>query len=112
MQTGRVRVPATSGPSRTPFFPDAPTLAEAGVPGIAVYGWVALLGPAGLPSAVAERLHALLRPVFADPAFRQRLQALGIEPDLRPAEALLKEMRREDAFWAAAAQAGTLKPPG
>ena len=112
MQTGRVRILATSGPSRTPFFPDAPTLAEAGVPGIALYGWVALLGPAGLLPAVAERLHALLLPAFADPGFRQRLQALGIEPDLRPPEALLEEMRREDAYWAAAARAGTLKPPG
>ncbi|MBD0275368.1 MAG: hypothetical protein ICV73_26000, partial [Acetobacteraceae bacterium] len=49
MQTGRVRVLATSGPSRTPFFPDAPTLAEAGIPGIALSGWVALLGPPACP---------------------------------------------------------------
>ncbi|MBD0273168.1 MAG: tripartite tricarboxylate transporter substrate binding protein, partial [Acetobacteraceae bacterium] len=112
MQTGRVRVLATSGPSRTPFFPDAPTLAEAGVPGISLYGWVALLGPAGLPAVVAERLHDLLRPAFSDPGFSQRLRALGIESDLGPAEVLLRDMRREDAFWAAAARAGTLKPPG
>lgn len=112
MQTGRVRVLAVAGAPRTPFFPEAPTLAEAGVPGIALAGWVALLGPAALPRAVSERLHALLRPAFADPAFSQRLQTLGIEPDLRSAEGLGDEMRREDAFWAAAARVGTLKPTG
>ncbi|CAA9246379.1 MAG: BUG/TctC family periplasmic protein [uncultured Acetobacteraceae bacterium] len=110
--TGRIRVLATASASRTPFFPEAPTLAEAGVPGIALSGWVALLGPAALPPAIAERLHALLRPVFDDANFRQRLGTLGIEPDLRQAEALREEMLREDAYWAAAARAGTLKPQG
>ena len=51
MQAGRVRVLAAAGASRTPFFPDAPTLAEAGIPGLALSGWVALLGPAaGAPA--------------------------------------------------------------
>jgi tripartite-type tricarboxylate transporter receptor subunit TctC len=112
LQTGRIRVLAAAGASRTPFFPDAPTLAEAGIPGIALSGWVALLGPAALPAAVAESLHALLRGAFADPGFQGRLGTLGIEPDLRPADALREEMRREDAYWAAAARAGTLKPEG
>jgi tripartite-type tricarboxylate transporter receptor subunit TctC len=112
VQTGRIRVLAAAGSTRTPFFPDAPTLGEAGISGIALAGWVALLGPASLPAAIASRLHELLRPVFSDPAFQHRLGTLGIEPDLRPAEALLAEMRREDAFWAAAARAGTLKAPG
>jgi tripartite-type tricarboxylate transporter receptor subunit TctC len=108
LPTGRVRVLATAGASRTPFFPDAPTLAEAG---IALSGWVAQIGPAALSPAVAEHLHALLRPAFAGPDLCQRLQTLGTKPDLRPAEALLEELRREDAFWAAVAQAGTPKPP-
>ena len=112
LQTGRIRILAAAGASRTPFFPDAPTLGEAGIPGIALAGWVALLGPAALPAAIAERLHALLRGGFADPAFQGRLGTLGIEPDLRPADALREEMRREDAYWAAAARAGTLKAPG
>ena len=112
LQTGRIRVLVAAGASRTPFFPDAPTLAEAGIPGIALSGWVALLGHAALPAAVAEGLHALLRGAFADPGFQGRLGTLGIEPDLRPADALREEMRREDAYWAAAARAGTLKPEG
>ena len=111
LPTGRVRVLAASGDARTPFFPDAPTLAEAGIPSIALAGWVALLGPAALPAAIAARLHGLLVPAFADPAFRQRLGALGIEPDLRDAPALRSAMEREDALWGAAARDGTLKPP-
>lgn len=112
LPTGRVRVLAVAGASRTPFFPDAPTLAEAGIPGVALSGWVALLGPAALPLPIADRLHATLAPVFADAAFRQRLDALGIEPDLRPAAALGEAMRREDAFWAAMSRSGSLKPAG
>jgi tripartite-type tricarboxylate transporter receptor subunit TctC len=73
--TGRIRVLATAGASRTPFFPEAPTLAEAGIPGIALSGWVALLGPAALPSAIAERLHA-----YCDPPSRTRTSARAWPP--------------------------------
>ena len=67
----------------------------------------------GLPDAGLATYTDMLSRVgaFAEAGFRQRLGALGIEPDLRPAAALAEEMRREDAFWAAAARAGTLKPP-
>ena len=112
LPTGRVRVLAVAGATRTPFFPEAPTLAEAGIAGVALAGWVALLGPAALPPVIADRLRGLLAPVFADAGFRQRLDALGIEPDLRPAAALGEEMRREDAFWAAMARSGNLNPAG
>jgi len=112
LATGRVRLLAASSAVRTPFFPETPTLAEAGIPRTALSNWVAMLGPAALPGAVAERLYGLLVPAFDDHAFRQRLTALGIEPDLRPAGDLHVEMLREDAFWAAAAKTGTLKPAG
>jgi tripartite-type tricarboxylate transporter receptor subunit TctC len=40
MQTGRARVLAASTATRTPFFPDAPTVQEAGFPDFDFAGWV------------------------------------------------------------------------
>lgn len=107
--TGRVRALAVSTATRTPFFPDVPTVQEQGVADFDLSGWVALLGPAALPEALAQRVFGLVERAFADPAFRQRLGALGIEPDLRPPAALAEAMRREDRIWSAAAAAGHIQ---
>jgi tripartite-type tricarboxylate transporter receptor subunit TctC len=107
--TGRVRVLAASTATRTPFFPEVPTAQEQGLEGLDLAGWVALLGPAGLPAAVSDRRYELLQQAFTDETLRTRLTAMGIEPDLRPAPALLAAMQREDRIWAAAAAAGHIK---
>jgi tripartite-type tricarboxylate transporter receptor subunit TctC len=109
MQTGRVRLLAASTAARSSFFPEVPTAAEQGVADFDLSGWVALLAPKNLPAAVSERMYAVLQTAFTDPALLTRLTAMGIEPDLRPAPALLAAMRREDGIWAAAAAAGTIK---
>ncbi len=109
MQTGRVRLLAASTATRSSFFPNVPTVAEQGVADFDLAGWVALLGPKGLPAAVADRMFALLQTAFTDPALQTRLTAMGIEPDLGPAPALLAAMQREDSIWSAAAAAGTIK---
>ncbi|WP_135470972.1 Bug family tripartite tricarboxylate transporter substrate binding protein [Crenalkalicoccus roseus] len=109
MGTGRVRVLAASTPTRTPFFPEVPTLREQGVD-LALAGWVAMFGPAGLPEPVVRRLHAALAEAYTDETLKSRFAAMGVEPDLRPAAALLEAMREEDRLWSAAAAAGHIRP--
>ncbi|MFL1461324.1 Bug family tripartite tricarboxylate transporter substrate binding protein [Roseococcus sp. DSY-14] len=110
MATGRARIIAVSTATRTPFFPDVPTVQEQGVAEFDLAGWVALLGPAALPDAVAQRLHGAIAAAYAEPAFQSRLAAMGIEPDLRDPAATRAAMAREDRIWAAARAAGHLTP--
>ena len=107
--TGRVKVLAASTATRTPFFPDAPTMQEAGMADFDYAGWVWLLGPAGMQQPVVDRIHAAVSTAFGDEAFRTRLSAMGIEPALKPGPDLLALMQREDRTWAAAAAAGNLQ---
>jgi tripartite-type tricarboxylate transporter receptor subunit TctC len=109
MSTGKVRVLACSTATRTPFFPEVPTVQEQGIPEFDLAGWVALLAPKGLAPAVAEQLFAALQLAYRDEALKTRFTAMGIEADLRPAPALLEAMRREDRIWATAAAAGHVK---
>ncbi|WP_431305508.1 Bug family tripartite tricarboxylate transporter substrate binding protein [Sediminicoccus sp. BL-A-41-H5] len=106
LATGRTRIIAVSTATRTPFFPDVPTVQEQGIPDFDLAGWVALLAPAGLPDAISARIRAAVDGAFADQAFRARLTALGIEPDLRAPAETLAAMQREDRIWAAASAAG------
>ena len=109
MQTGRVRILATGTAVRTPFFPDVPTVQEAGIPDFDLAGWVALFGPRGMDPALAARIHAAVAVAFADATLRTRLAALGVEPDLRDPAGLAAVMVRDDRIWAAASAAGTLQ---
>lgn len=110
MQTGRVRILAVSTAQRSAFFPDAPTAAEQGVAEFDLSGWVAMLAPPRMDPALSAQIAGTVQRVFADPAFQQRLVALGVERDFRPAPALLEAMQRDERIWAAAAQAGHIRP--
>jgi tripartite-type tricarboxylate transporter receptor subunit TctC len=110
MQTGRVRILAVSTGSRSAFFPDVPTAAEQGVADFDLSGWVALLGPPRMDPALVARIGGMVQGAFGDAAFQDRLRALGVERDVRPAPALLEAMQRDDRIWAAAAQAGHIRP--
>ncbi len=110
MQTGKVRVLAVSTAERTPAFPDVPTVQEQGVAEFDFSGWVGMLAPPRMDPALAARISQAMQRVFEDQAFQQRILAMGVERDFRPAPALLAAMQRDDRIWAAAAQAGHIRP--
>lgn len=66
-QTRRLRLLAVTSDTRLKQFPDAPTVAESGVPGYEYRGWVALFAPAGTPRPVVDRLNAELKRTLERP---------------------------------------------
>ncbi|MFJ4292189.1 Bug family tripartite tricarboxylate transporter substrate binding protein [Cupriavidus sp. NPDC089707] len=56
VQSGKLRVLAVLGNARVPAIGDAPTMAEAGYPGVRVGSWAGLFAPAGTPPAIVEKL--------------------------------------------------------
>ncbi|HZO48382.1 MAG TPA: tripartite tricarboxylate transporter substrate binding protein [Xanthobacteraceae bacterium] len=80
VQQGKLRALAVTGPARSRALPDVPTLREAGLPAIEVYGWNGILAPAKAPPEIALKLNAALNAVVATPAVEQRMRTLGYEP--------------------------------
>jgi tripartite-type tricarboxylate transporter receptor subunit TctC len=78
-QDPRIRILAYTGSQRSKFFPELPTVAEAGVPNYKFDSWIGLLGPSTMPKAEADRLNAAMQKVLADPAVQERLTRLGVE---------------------------------
>ena len=70
---------ATAGSQRSATFPDSPTLAEAGVPGMDVTAWQGLFAPAGTPRAVVNRLYSDIAAGLKRPDSLEKLQATGAE---------------------------------
>lgn len=79
-ESGRVRVLATSSPTRLARYPDIPTMREAGLPDYDPVGWFGLFGPAGLPKDIAARIAEAAAEFSKEPEIVQKLEAAGLAP--------------------------------
>lgn len=102
VKSGRVRAIATTGAKRSPTYPDVGTLVEAGYPDLAITGYYAVVGPAGMPRARIDRLNAEIRRAIASPDVNQALSSQGTEPVTSTPEELGALIRKEMASWSRA----------
>lgn len=80
IHSGRLRALAITGTSRLAAFPDVPTFAEEGLPGMRLTSWQGIAGPTGIPASIVNRLSAEVEKLLAKPETRQTLNKLGFEP--------------------------------
>lgn len=92
---GRMRALATAARERSPHLPNVPTAAEAGLPGLEVSQFYALMAPARTPTAVLARLDRDVRQVAQSDGYRKRLDAQGATPGAGGAQELEAFLRRE-----------------
>ena len=95
----RVKVLGVTSKNRLPTMPDAPSLAEAGVPGFEMQSWQGVFAPAGIPKAVVDRLDKEIASVVAMPDVKEKLRNLGVEPDGRSSERFAEFQRAEITKW-------------
>ena len=95
----KLRPLATSGPKRSAFLPDVPTVAEAGVPGYEVLSWNGLGAPAATPQPILDTLNKAVREVLAMPDVIKRYADLGITAQASSPEELRKRLASEIKKW-------------
>ena len=109
VKTGKLHAIAVSSAKRVPSLPDVPTFVESGLADFVVDSWVALLAPAGLPPAIANRLNSELNAVLNDPEAREKLRTLGIEPSPGSAAQFREEMARDLGRYGPVVKAAGIK---
>ncbi|HET7158014.1 MAG TPA: tripartite tricarboxylate transporter substrate-binding protein, partial [Burkholderiales bacterium] len=57
LRANRLRALAVTTPVRVPSFPELPTMAEEGVPGVIVTNWYGVVAPAATPRPIVGRLN-------------------------------------------------------
>ncbi len=79
IKSGKLRLLAVAGATRSPLFPDAPTMAQAG---FEVDGSIAqvVYAPAGTPRAIVTRLHDEIDRIVQSPEVVAALGKIGAEP--------------------------------
>jgi tripartite-type tricarboxylate transporter receptor subunit TctC len=80
VKAGRLRMIAVSTLDRLSFFPDAPTIAEQGFPGLEASAWLAVLLPAQTPADKVERLSDAVVKVVGLPEIQKKFLAVGAIP--------------------------------
>ena len=78
-KTGRLRIIATTGATRTGVTPEIPTIAQAGVAGYEFDSWTGFIAPTGTPPAIVSQVHAELARISKLPDTRERLTAMGFD---------------------------------
>lgn len=100
IKSGRLRLLAVSTRTRLPIFPDAPTIAEAGVPGYEFTNWIGVLGPAAMPREIVSRLNAQIANALSQRDLKERLAAEGGEPSSSAPAEFGAHIKAEIARWA------------
>ena len=77
---GQLKGIAVASKQRLPLFPEIPTLAEAGYPGIEASEWYGLVAPAGTPKDIVALLGKEIEKALNAPGVRQQLASKGYEP--------------------------------
>jgi tripartite-type tricarboxylate transporter receptor subunit TctC len=109
---GKVKVLATSSAERLSYLPDVPTFAEAGLPGVQVSPWQAILAPVRTPRTIIDKLHAALAVVIKQPDTIERLAATGTDPLLSSPKELDAKIRRELTYFGKVIKAAGIKLEG
>lgn len=107
---GKLRALAITSKTRSPLFPDVPTMAEAGVPGFEVQNWQGLIAPAGTPVAIIRTLNEAVNKALLDPAIREQMLAQGNEIGGGSPEVFAALIRSEAERWGKLVKAANIRP--
>lgn len=80
IRDGQLRAIALTDAQRSASLPQVPTAAEAGMPGLEVSTWNAVMAAAGTPAPIVERLRAEVTAFLALAATQRRMAEMGARP--------------------------------
>ncbi|MFO0462274.1 MAG: Bug family tripartite tricarboxylate transporter substrate binding protein [Burkholderiales bacterium] len=109
VQSGKLRAIAVAAPNRSPYLPELPTLAQAGVAGVEADAWLALFAPAGVPAPALARLREATMEAMRQPAVRETLTRNGMTPNARDGAAFAAFVREDVSRWAEVVRVANVK---
>ncbi|NTV86032.1 MAG: tripartite tricarboxylate transporter substrate binding protein [Burkholderiaceae bacterium] len=108
---GKIKVFATTSPTRLSMLPDVPTFAELGYKDLTETAWMGLFVSPDVPAAAQARLREAVMKVLEQPAVRQRFAGMGL--DMVPsasADELARSLRAASDRQVATLKAVGFKP--
>ena len=109
VQAGKLRALAVASLERNPAYPDVPTIAESGYPGISAVSWFGLSAPAGTPRDIIQKLNEATVKAMNVAEVRSRLQSVGFVVVANSPVQFSEFVTAEIAKWGQAAKVSGAK---
>jgi tripartite-type tricarboxylate transporter receptor subunit TctC len=110
IMAGKLRPVAAASAQRHRLFPDLPTFAELGYPGMDIALWYGVAVPGGTPLPIVQRLNAELAKILEMPDVRKNLSEQGADLQGGSVEDFANFMRNESARWREVVRQADIKP--
>lgn len=109
VKSGKLKPLAVTTAQRSSFFPELPTMSEAGVTGYEFSTWYGLLVPARTPAPVVGKLNGETVKALNSPALKQQFAAQGLEPGGSTPSEFGAYLKSETAKWAKVIRAANIR---
>lgn len=106
----KLRSLAVTSTTRSPAFPDVPTMAEAALPGYDMSAWRSIMGPAKVPRDIVVSFNAAIGRTLAMPDVREKLLNAGTTPAPSSPEELSRRYAESIEQFAKIAKQAGIKP--
>jgi tripartite-type tricarboxylate transporter receptor subunit TctC len=100
VRAGKLRMLAVTTAKRSPAVPEAPTIAEAGVPGYEATLWYGIVAAARTPEPILARVSRELDKALRDRDIIEKLSSQGVEPYYTGPKDFAARIRDEIPKWA------------
>jgi tripartite-type tricarboxylate transporter receptor subunit TctC len=100
IKAGKLRLIAVTSRTRSPLFPETPTIDESGVRGFDSSTYTGLAIPAAAPKDAVQKLRDAVRVVIEQPRTRQNFEKLGAEVIKSTPEDFARRLQDDQAKWA------------
>jgi tripartite-type tricarboxylate transporter receptor subunit TctC len=104
-RSGKARIVAISGATRSALLPQVPTFRELGIEGLEFHTFMGFFAPKGLPAPMVQAFNAALRKSLADPAVLEQIRQMSLQAAPTSFEEARVEVEQVERFWKTALSA-------
>jgi tripartite-type tricarboxylate transporter receptor subunit TctC len=109
IRAGTMRALAVASSNRTQYFPDVPTIGEAGYPGHEVGFWMGVFVPVGTPKDLVDVLNKQVARIMTLPDVKERMATIGFDPTVSTSDGLINHMKAETDKWSKVVRQANIK---
>jgi tripartite-type tricarboxylate transporter receptor subunit TctC len=110
IQDGKIRALAVTGKTRSPDFPNLPTMIEAGYPDYVLSFWTGVVAPPGTPADIVAKVNAAINEGLNAPAMKSHLAKSNIEANVTTPQEFASFIAAEAKKWGGIVTSTGIKP--
>ena len=99
IDAGKMHGVAVTSSTRSPVWPNIPTIAESGVPGFEADVWYALFATGGTPPDIVRQLNAAARTAVNTEEFKSRIEGEGLTVAIGAPQDLTRLIKLDEERW-------------